>query len=147
MRKFKRATHTHLTGIICLLSLICMVKFMVEMVRSEYTVTPTSITLIVGMIILVIVFALVDSFVAKDFDYTVHVRNGLVLFTKGEKTWQISRFFTIIKKDRNYLTLSDGKTQLRIAYNKDVLDFLNKVQYKNSKTLGCQKWRPSYFFI
>ena len=79
---------------------------------------------------LIFVIFLLSAFILRPDDkYTIKLLNTDIIFEfSNDDRRIISKSFTIAKKTRNYIILDDGITRIKIAYNKEVLEFLEEIQ-------------------
>lgn len=127
MRKFKRSIQSNLNVIIGLPLILGILSFWVAYLFGD-TLPPAFITLSVVMLILGLLVIIVDFALLPDFEYSIRVQNDIIIFEMDEEDHRrINKSFTIVSKDRKHLVISDGISRIRIAYNKEVLDFLNEI--------------------
>ena len=132
MRKFKRSTHSIVTSILLLIVLFYLIRmFQVGCAEKNLfgdTLTPTEFKLVVQCLFFLAAWAIALVTVPPDFKYFISVSNGWVIFEISEGDHRrIDRNFIITRPKRHYIVLDDGFSRIRIAYNKEVLQFLNEI--------------------
>lgn len=132
MRKFTRSTHSIVTSI--LLGII--ISYLIRMVQVGYaegnlfgdTLTPTELKLVIKCFFFLVAWAIALFAVPPDFKYFINVSRDWVIFEISEEDHRrIDRNFIISSKKKHYIVLDDGFSRIRIAYNKEVLQFLNEI--------------------
>lgn len=132
MRKFKRSTHSIVTSILLAIVIFYLMR-MVQAGGAERnlfgdTLTPIEFKLAIKCLLFLILYAIALFTVPPDFKYFIMVSNDWVTFEISEEDHRrISRNFIIVSQKRHYIVLDDGSSRIRIAYNKEVLQFLNKI--------------------
>lgn len=123
MRQFKRSSNGIAT-------VICYVGFWILL--SILILTPSIDPLVICSILILycIVFILLTCiFLLPDFDYYIRFNDHLIIFEMSEDDHRaITRSFSIASQTRKKIVLDDGIFRTKISYNKEVLEFLNKIK-------------------
>ena len=132
MRKFKRSTHSIVTSILMGIVLLYLIRIGLEGCTEGNlfgnTLTPTEFKLVVQCFFFSVALAIALFTVPPDFKYFIRVSNDWVIFEISEEDHRrIDRNFIIASQKRHYVVLDDGFSRIRIAYNKEVLQFLNEI--------------------
>ena len=132
MRKFKRSTHFIVTSILLGIVLFYLIEIFqvgcAEGNLSEDTLTPTNFKLVGQCLFFLAAWAIALFTVPPDFKYFIRVSNDWVIFEISEEDHRrIDRNFIIASQKRHYILLDDGFSRIHIAYNKEVLQFLNEI--------------------
>lgn len=126
MRKFKRSTNS-IVGII-LLAICVFYLILLFQIKCAYGVTPTVVNLLVSLCFFFVASIIVLSLVPPDFKYSINVTNDCIIFEMSKEDHRrLDKSFAIASKTRNYITLDDGFSRIRIAYNENVLKFLKQI--------------------
>jgi len=122
MRKFKRSKQS-------IVSLILLVLFFFYLLRtilcaegnlSVYTIVQFFFFLMALFAILIVT--------PPDFEYFIRFSGDWVVFEfSDEDHRKIDKNFAIVSQKRHYIVLDDGFARIAIAYNKEVLQFLNEI--------------------
>lgn len=132
MRKFKRSTHTIVTSILLGIVFFYLIKmFQVGCAEGNLfgdTLTPTEFKQLVKCLFFLAAWAIAMFTVPPDFNYFIRVSNDWVIFEFSEENHRrIDKNFIISSQGIHYIVLDDGFSRMRIAYNKEVLQFLNEI--------------------
>lgn len=132
MRKFKRSTSTIITFILGTI----FWSFFMTMIRVEYaegnlfgdSFTPTGVKLLIRCCLFLLVFVIAEVTLPPNFKYIINVTNDCIIFEISQEDHRrIDKNFTIVNKGKHYMVLDDGISRIRIAYNKEVLQFLKEI--------------------
>lgn len=133
MRKFKRSIHSIVTSIL----LVIFIFSLIEMVLVGYaegnlfvgdTLTPTEFKLALQCYFFLAMWGISLFIIPPDFNYFIRVFDDRVIFEISEEDHRrINRNFVIVSKKRHHIVLDDGFSRICIAYNKEVLQFLNEI--------------------
>lgn len=79
---------------------------------------------------LMVAFLIVDLLILPDFKYYIKSDEDYIVFELADDDYRrINRNFSITVQTRKYITLDDGITRIKIAYNQYVLQFLKEIRY------------------
>lgn len=132
MHKFKRnyknginaICHVILWGSLLIISpiMICIMHF------SEYVTVEsatTTITIFFGVLFADLIIAIVAcAFVPDDFNYTVEVKNGFLIFSWSEKDRRVMQSPFTAQINGKEITIYDGNAVITVPYHKKVMEFL-----------------------
>ena len=81
------------------------------------------------LVLFLVVLGMLLLIIPPDFEYSIRVLDDSIVIENSEEDYRrIDKTFNIISKKRHYLVLDDGFSRIRIAYNKEVLQFLNEIK-------------------
>jgi len=132
MRKFKRSTHSIVAFIFLALLFFYAIRIFivgyVEGTLLEDTLTPTDINILLRCCFCFVAGIIAIFTLPPDFNYLINVTNDCIIFEMAEEDHRrIDKNFTIISKGKHYIVMDDGFSRICIAYNKEVLQFLNEI--------------------
>ena len=121
MRKFKRSTNIIVTVILFLIFIYYVVKFNYLIGTYGYA----SLADIAKILFFLAALGIAVVVLPPDFKYLIKSEDDYIIFEMDEDDHRrINKNFCMVSKGRHYLVLDDGFSRIKIAYNKDVLNFL-----------------------
>lgn len=121
MRKFKRSTNIIVTVILFLIFIYYVVKFNYLIETYGYA----SLADIAKILFFLAALGIAGVVLPPDFKYLIKSEDDYIIFEMDEDDHRrINKNFCMVSKGRHYLVLDDGFSRIKIAYNKDVLNFL-----------------------
>lgn len=128
MRKFKRCLGNVFIVILFVDLFQLVIACIVRRNLWNITVTPSDVKFLIIECIIPVLVLILFFISPPDFDYLINVGDTYIIFEMSEEDHRrINKNFTISIKTRQYLVLTDGVTRIKIAYNKEVLKFLNEI--------------------
>lgn len=87
---------------------------------------------ITAIAVLIVVYVIAQIFILPDFYYIIRpYRKHIVIeiLTGDNDCRKLNRDFDIVKQTRKYIILEDGDATIKIAYNRELLKFLEGIRY------------------
>lgn len=82
------------------------------------------LSVICGVVTMIVIVVM-----KPDFDYSIKPYNEYIIFEMSETDHRIiHKSFSIANKTRKQILLDDGTSRIEIAYNQEVLQFLDEIK-------------------
>lgn len=129
MRRFKRYLGLVFVVIVYVYLFQLVIACIVQKNLWSMTVTPSTVKFGIIEGIIFVSWLISFSILPPDFNYLIKVDDTYIIFEMDEEDHRrINKNFTISIKTRRYMVLTDGVSRIKIAYNKEVLEFLEEIK-------------------
>lgn len=134
MYKFKRNYYDMADTAVVVAWLIFIVVLCIDLFGMQETVTelkdciPFIKETAVKMGILIVAMVLKTTFVPRDYNYNVEVKEDIIIFCYSENDKRVMQKTFTCTKTRTEIVLFDGNAIITVPYDKDVMKFLDEVK-------------------